>query len=221
MEQSRNNIKEYDKFYLRDGIGKYSFGDKPSNEIRRLILLKPKKGKAIDLGCGDGRNSLFLAREGYEVTAIDNSAAAIDKLKSRLANIKIGNRVKPIHDNVAEYEFHRNYYDLVVAITLFDHLEPEDIEPVFRKSVEGMSPGGIILAKVHTVDDPGATGDTEHASELAYMIKHYFHRNELYELASRYLHILDYREVAEEDHTHGKPHRHRFAIVKARKDGIH
>jgi len=214
------SITDYDKFYLRNGEDNQSFGGDPSNELRKLILLKPGKGKAIDLGCGDGRNSLYLAREGYDVTALDSSAAAIDKLKTKLDRMRIGNRVKPIHEDIVRYNFSKDHYNLAVAITLFDHLEKDDIESIFRKTVESLTENGILLAKVHTIDDPGANGDHEHASELAYMIKHYFRRNELYDLASRYLHVLDYREISEEDRTHGKPHLHSFAIVKARKEGI-
>lgn len=215
------SITEYDEFYLRDGEDNPSFGGNPSNELRKLILLKPGKGKAIDLGCGDGRNSLYLAKEGYVVTALDISGAAIDKLKSKLDSMKRGNRIEPIREDIVRFTFPGNQYNLAVAITLLDHLEKDEIESIFRKTVDSLTNGGILLAKVHTIDDPGANGGNEQASELAYMIKHYFRRNELYDLTSRYLHVLDYEEISEEDRTHGKTHRHSFAIVTARKDGMY
>ena len=40
-------------------------------------------GRAIDLGCGEGDNAIFLAQHGFQVTAVDFSPAAIDKAKAK------------------------------------------------------------------------------------------------------------------------------------------
>jgi len=208
----------YDKFYSRDGMDNSSFGSEPSKELRKLILMKFGKGRALDLGCGDGRNTLYLALQGYNVTAVDSSSSAIDKLKGKIGKIKIGDRIKPICQDVRDYDFPDKKFNLAVAITLFDHLPEDDIERIFKNTVESMADRAVLLAKVHTIDDPGANGDTEHASELANMVQHYFRRSEFYNLASKYLQVLDYKEVSEVDNTHGKPHRHCFAILKGRKE---
>ena len=67
----------------------YRFGTPPwvgqaRSELVQLVEtgdLQP--GRAIDLGCGEGDNAIFLAQHGFQVTAVDFSAAAIDKAKAR------------------------------------------------------------------------------------------------------------------------------------------
>ena len=54
----------------------------PSFEVAELAPLLPEKSRVLDLGCGEGRNSLFLASLGHSVVAIDRSAAGIDKLRA-------------------------------------------------------------------------------------------------------------------------------------------
>jgi len=60
------------------------FGD-VSAEIVELCTRLPKGARTLDLGAGDGRNALFLGRQGFTVTAVDISAAGITKLQ-HLAN---------------------------------------------------------------------------------------------------------------------------------------
>ncbi|MFI5344299.1 MAG: methyltransferase domain-containing protein [Chlamydiales bacterium] len=52
----------------------------PSFEVAEILPLLPKKAKVLDLGCGEGRNALFLAGQGCLVTAVDRSASGIKKL---------------------------------------------------------------------------------------------------------------------------------------------
>lgn len=61
-----------------------AFGD-PSDEIVELASILPPHARVLDLGAGDGRNSLFLAAAGHLVTAIDISPAAIAKLNGSAA----------------------------------------------------------------------------------------------------------------------------------------
>ena len=48
---------------------------RPNPEICELVNRLPANAKTLDLGCGDGRNAVFLAQNGLQVKAIDNSTA--------------------------------------------------------------------------------------------------------------------------------------------------
>lgn len=65
----------YDKYYLTENL----FG-KPYPELIEFFADYPRKGKVLDLGCGQGRDAIALARLGYSVTGIDNSKVGIDQM---------------------------------------------------------------------------------------------------------------------------------------------
>ena len=71
----------YDQFY-RDNPDYFG---KPFPELLAYFERQANKGKVLDVGCGQGRNTIPLAKLGYQVHAIDTSAVAVDQLKSRLA----------------------------------------------------------------------------------------------------------------------------------------
>ena len=65
----------YDKYYQTKNL----FGD-PYPELIEFFTDHPEKGKVLDLGCGQGRDAIALARLGYSVTGIDNSQVGIDQM---------------------------------------------------------------------------------------------------------------------------------------------
>ena len=69
----------YDQAY---GGGKPLFGPQPDLALAQLVIGKGLRGRALDLGAGDGRNAAFLAQHGFAVEAVDLSATAVAKLSS-------------------------------------------------------------------------------------------------------------------------------------------
>ena len=66
---------------------RYIWGTAPSRFARELTALVPPGGRILDLGCGEGRDSVYFAFCGYEVTGLDVSAAGIEKAE-RLAKVR-------------------------------------------------------------------------------------------------------------------------------------
>ena len=209
-----NESATFDKFYDREEL---SFGELPSIELRDYLLQAGLGGKALDLGCGDGRNSLFLADAGLDVTGVDISGVGLEKL-TRIAGEKgLSEHIEVVKQDVREFAYLPEEYNLVAAVTVFDHLPGYDVPGLFKKVTSSLKHGGLLYAKVHTVEDPGHTGDIAHASELHEMIQHYFEPNELLRLAIQDYHVIWYREMPEIDRSHGQPHNHAFAKVLARR----
>jgi SAM-dependent methyltransferase len=104
-------------------------------------------GKALDLACGAGRNALWLAANGWSVTAVDGASSAIRILRDRASerHFKIDARVADLEKG--EYEIAAEAWDLVV---IGYYLQRDLFAPAKR----GVAPGGILLAIVH-ITEPG------------------------------------------------------------------
>jgi cyclopropane fatty-acyl-phospholipid synthase-like methyltransferase len=210
-----NDEKEtFDSFYQKDQL---SFGDNPTREIVQFVDSTKAVGFALDIGSGDGRNALFLARSGFYVTALDFSKVGSEKLARFSQQKGLGEKVHAICIDARQWEYPAAAFDLVIAVTLFDHLRAQDIMPLFDKVCRSLKKGGALFIKVHTIDDPGYRETNRPASELAPMIHHYFEHNELLRMPGDGFRILLYEERTEEDRTHGQIHSHGFAQVLALK----
>ena len=70
-------MTDYDRYYETEEL----FGE-PYDELIDFFKDYEPKGKILDLGCGQGRDSISLARLGYKVTGIDKSKVGIDQMNS-------------------------------------------------------------------------------------------------------------------------------------------
>lgn len=107
----------YDKYYETENL----FG-KPYPELIEFFKEYPRRGKVLDLGCGQGRDAIPIARLGFEVTGIDNSKVGIDQMIqiSNSENLKITGLVGNIYifDNYQDF-------DIVLLDSVF-HFEKHD-----------------------------------------------------------------------------------------------
>ncbi len=209
-------MNEFDTFYDR---AEFSFGAEPTREIREFVESTKQRGKALDIGAGDGRNALYLARAGYDVTAVDSSCVGLAKLEWFARRDELTSRIQMICADARNAAYEESTYDLVVAVTLFDHLPGKDIGGLFDRIVGSLRIGGTLFVKVHTVTDPGFKKNGQPASELSRMIRHYFEPKELLHLMNGNLDIVTYDECTERDASHGAPHMHGFATMLATKTG--
>ncbi len=99
---------------------------------------KLKPGRALDLACGTGRNAIWLAEHGWQVTAVDGSAVAIDLLRNRAPGIDA--RVADLEKR--EYAIEPAAWDLIAVCY---YLQRDLFEPVKR----GLKPGGVAVVIVH------------------------------------------------------------------------
>jgi SAM-dependent methyltransferase len=102
-------------------------------------------GNALDLACGMGRNALWLAARGWNVTAVDGAPRAIESLR-RLASetgVEVNAKVADIEKDL--YEIGESCWDL---IAMCYYLQTSLFEPAKR----GVRPGGIVLAIVHIAE---------------------------------------------------------------------
>lgn len=107
-----------------------------SQILERFQELLPEGAAVLDLGCGSGRDSLFLIEEGFDVTALDASEELCE-----LAQIHIGQDVLCMHFEDMEFE---EVFDGIWACASLLHVLENEIDSILTKVVNGLKPGGIL-----------------------------------------------------------------------------
>ncbi len=108
-------------------------------------------GTVLDLGSGEGRNALFLARRGFRVVAVDLVEAAISDLR-RTASAE-GLAVEAHVGDVAEFPLDATYETVVCTFTLH-FLDSEAATSLIARAKERTAPGGCHLLALFTKDGP-------------------------------------------------------------------
>jgi tellurite methyltransferase len=197
----------------------FYYGIQPSEEL--VLFLNethPPIGEALDLGSGEGRNSLLLAQFGFHVHAVDSSSQGMQKLVKYAHTQDLENIDGEVAD-VRTVELQNNFYDAVVAVTILDHITEEEGKRVAETIIDALKPGGFVFIEAFTVHDPAAnTKKDVHTtiSETASFVQHYFDEGELAAWFSTF-EILQYEELMKYDDTHGEPHYHGLARLIGRK----
>ncbi len=104
-------------------------------------------GRALDLAAGEGRNSLWLAARGWQVTAVDFSAAGLDKGRRLAAARRV--QIDWVLADVLDFEPEPAAFDLVLVAYL--QLPAPSLDRVLRHAVSALAPGGTLLAVGHDV----------------------------------------------------------------------
>ncbi len=104
-------------------------------------------GRALDVAAGEGRNAVWLASRGWQVTAVDFSAAGLDKGR-RLAQAR-GVGIDWVHADVRDYQPEAASFQLVLVAYL--QLHESELDGVLRRAVTALAPGGVLLVVGHDV----------------------------------------------------------------------
>ena len=110
--------------------------------VQHAWRLRP--GRALDVACGMGRDSIWLARRGFLVHAVDISAVALQEAQRRAQKAGVADRVRFIVADLTRFAFPRAYYDLVIGFSYWE----ADLKHALREAVR---PGGFIIYETFNI----------------------------------------------------------------------
>lgn len=113
----------------------------------------PKQGKLLDLGAGQGQDSRYFAKMGYNVTSTDISDFALN-LSNEKAK-KEGLHIRYLEmDTANEFPFEDNSFDIVYSHLSLHYFTDKKTKEVFEEISRVLKPQGILACLLNTIDDP-------------------------------------------------------------------
>jgi SAM-dependent methyltransferase len=134
--------------------------DWPTGELAAVLALRPI-GRALDLGCGHGTESLQLAAAGWPVVGVDRQRSAIAEAKRRRARLGIPPAKARFHrgDALHYRERRPGGFSLVLDRLLLVNLRASERPALFRTAAHALSPGGLFLLRWHFLPDGHGRAD--------------------------------------------------------------
>jgi SAM-dependent methyltransferase len=118
--------------------------------VDRVTALAP--GRALDAGAGEGADAVWLARQGWDVTALDVSQVALDKAARHAADAGVADRIDWQRVDLSTWVGRPDAYDLVSA--QFMYLDQPALTTLYRQLGAAVAPGGtLLLVGHHPVDE--------------------------------------------------------------------
>ena len=198
-------VSPYQEWYKQPD---YYWGTEPSSLCLKIIQLLPpvKPYRLLDVGCGEGKDAVFMARCGYDVTAFDIAQAGVEKAK-RLAE-KAGVYVNAFTADVNEYRPDREY-DVVFSSGVLHYIRPQLRGEIFECYKAHTAPGGIHAMNVF-VQKPFIAPPPEVEDSYDW------HSGELFALYAdwRFEHM---EEKIFDCNSSGIPHQHCMDVMVARR----
>ncbi len=141
----------------------YAYGINP-NEYFKHFIDHHSPGKLLLPGEGEGRNAVYAARKGWEVTAIDQSPEG----KRKAFALAEKNQVSFIYrvGNLLTDTFYSDQFDAVALIFL--HLPPDIRLHIHKQFVRSLVPGGFLLVEAFSKNQLGRSSGGPQATELLY-----------------------------------------------------
>jgi 2-polyprenyl-3-methyl-5-hydroxy-6-metoxy-1,4-benzoquinol methylase len=132
----QNTKERWNKVYSNP---KPTYPTEPNKFLTEVVRGR-KTGKALDVGMGSGRNSLFLAQQGWEVTGVDISDEGIRVAKKQAA--KLGVKLRAVLQSADEFNFGKEQWDLILGMYVHKTFTQNAV-----RIREGLKPGGIVVVE--------------------------------------------------------------------------
>ena len=197
-------MKHYNKLYKKN---KNVWGDQPNKWLEMIWQDVDPGSFVLDLGCGQGRDSVFLAKKNFKIIAVDSAQTGIDDLYKSIDENNLDN-IQAICQKVEDFEIEKDKYSIINARNVFQFLDKNDVLKIITNIKSNLKPDGFVVINGFTISEP-----------LFKKGNGFFDPNELSKLFSDFK-IIFYQEIIEDDLGHPggeEPHQHHVVRLIAQK----
>jgi len=128
---------DWDERYSEPG---FAYGTVP-NQFLRSVAGSIPKGRVLSLAEGEGRNAVYLAALGYQVTGVDGSEVGLRKALELARERCVA--ITTIHADLSEFEIEPEQWDGIIAC--YCHVPSAIRIPLHQAAVRGLRPGGVFV----------------------------------------------------------------------------
>jgi tellurite methyltransferase len=165
-----------------------------SKESNRSFWLEPDKAiieltaklerstikDVLDVGCGIGRHALLLVERGYNVTALDSSAEALEVLRNRIS--EKGAKIKIVQGDYSQDIFPHKSFDFIIAYNVLYHGYRENVKKSIDLIYNWLRPEGLFFITCPSRRD-GKYGDGEQVAPNTYRPNNSIHAGDIHYFA--------------------------------------
>lgn len=169
-------------------------GEKPDKKILTTIKKYiPKGGLVADIGAGDGRNTIPLARKGYRVDAFELSSVGRGIISEKIKAEKLS-KVNLSADNIHSKPF-GEIYDAIFMSHVTQHFESKELPEVFQNIKESLKQGGVFIFDAFIAKNERVKKSTQYDSWSGnYHFNQYFIENLVKSLGMNVTEVSDFKE---------------------------
>lgn len=142
--------QEWDKIYKDQG--EVQFGVLPTVRVAIDLFKRNDCRNVMDLGCGTGRHSIYLAQQGFKVYATDISETGLEITKSKAEKLNLSNIEFKQHD-MRDISFANNSFDGILCVWTTGHGTLEDSRKNVNEIYRVLKPNGVVVIDYVSKDD--------------------------------------------------------------------
>lgn len=169
------HVRDYDSWYDTE-LGRYV--DSVEKSLIEELAAPVPGERGLDIGCGTGNHSIWLAEKGLTVTGLDESLAMLEVAAAKTADTSLA--IDWVLGEAKALPFQGERFDLVLSVAAMEFIESR--HQVLRDAMRLLRPGGRLVVGLLTRDSPWGElhlGDAEERTDSVFANAHLFTENEL------------------------------------------
>ncbi len=196
------------------------FGSKQNKILTQYHHLIDKAKPILDVGAGQGRNSIYLARQGYDVSAFDPSQVGIDIIRQTASQEQL--KINTSVSNMEQFAPENAEFSAILLFGIIQILSWDQINLLLNKIDRWTKAGSLVFIAAFRTDDPSFEKNSKNLTKVGQNsfthpsgeFRTYLEPDQILSLFAEWKKI-HHAEGLGPEHTHGKSQPHRHSAIEA------